>query len=148
MLRSDWQNILGGLALLAIGGFFLSGALEMPLGTARRMGPGYFPAMLAIIIIVLGLVILLPAFLRQGELPRPAWRPFLAVLASVAAFALTMRPLGLIPAVVATVLVSAVADRNSRPLAAIVLAAALALASWVIFVFALGLPLTVFRAPF
>jgi hypothetical protein len=148
LLRSDWRNILGGLALLAIGGFFMSGALEMPIGTARRMGPGYFPMLLAAIIMALGLVILVPAFLRRGQLQRPAWRPFAAVLASIAAFAVTMRPFGLIPAVIVTVLVSAVADRSSRPFAAVILATGLALASWLLFVVALGLPMTVIRTPF
>jgi hypothetical protein len=112
------------------------------------MGPGYFPMVLAGIIITLGLLILVPAFMGSGGLPRPAWRPFIAVLAGIAVFAVMMRPFGLVPAVIATVLASALADRNSRPIGAVLLAVGLAVGSWLIFVVGLGLPMAVYRNPF
>lgn len=146
--RIDWQNFLAGTMLVAIGAFFLSGALEMPIGSARRMGPGYFPMVLAGIIILLGVLVLVPAFMGSGGVPRPDWRPFIAVLAGIAVFAVMMRPFGLVPAVIATVLVSALADRNSRPIGAVLLAVGLAVGSWLIFVVGLGLPMAVYRTPF
>ena len=48
------REVIGGLVVIAIGaGFFLSGQ-ELEMGTSFRMGPGYFPTILSILMIGLG----------------------------------------------------------------------------------------------
>lgn len=70
----------------------------------------------------------------------PALRPSLAVTSSVLAFALLIERAGLIPAVIATVLVAALGSRESHPRETVVLAVCLAAAMALLFVGLLGQP--------
>ena len=80
--------------------------------------------------------------------PRPLagiqWRPTVAVFAAVTFFALTIDGLGLLPATFGTGLLAALARRGTGPVRALVIAAGLTLASWVIFVVLLQLRLALF----
>ncbi|HSP24347.1 MAG TPA: tripartite tricarboxylate transporter TctB family protein [Saliniramus sp.] len=148
MSRVDLRDIIGGLLLMAIGLFFLMGALDMRIGEARRMGPGYFPMVLGIAGMILGALIVIPAFMRSGRLPGVNWRPFFAVMTAILVFALVMPRAGLLPAVFATVVVASFGDPRSRLWQTVLLAAGLAVATWVIFIYGLGLPMIVYRMPF
>lgn len=148
MSRIDLRDIIGGLLLTGIGLFFLLGALDMRIGEARRMGPGYFPMVLGIVAILLGMIIAMPAFKRTGRLPSVNWRPLIAVMAAIFVFALVMPRAGLLPAVFSTVVVASFADPRSRLWQTVLLAAGLSVATWVIFIYGLGLPMIVYWAPF
>jgi hypothetical protein len=80
--------------------------------------------------------------------PRPLagiqWRPTAAIFAAVAFFALTVDGLGLLPATFGTGLLAALARPGTRLVRAVVIAAALAVASWIIFVVLLQLRLPLF----
>src|SRR3546814_19191504 len=86
MFRADRGDLLAGLIIAAVGGWFLVGAFDYRIGTAVRMGPGYLPMVFGIITLVLGLAIMLLALGRDGKLPLPAPRACLAVLVSLAGF--------------------------------------------------------------
>ena len=87
--------ILFGIALL----FGLS-SLSLNIGTAGRMGPGYFPLMLAIALGLLAVAIVAIGFIKDGEGPGAAnIRGILMVGLGVGFFAFSVRPLGLVPAV-------------------------------------------------
>ena len=47
-LTIDSTNALCGALFIALGGFFIYQCLNLELGTALRMGPGYFPLVLAV----------------------------------------------------------------------------------------------------
>jgi|SRR5690625_4441580 len=138
--------LAGGL-VIAVGILGFWQGLDYPLGTARRMGPGYLPLMLSGLMIVLGVLLVLVEGRRPeaGLSERPAVRGFIAVLASICAFALLIERFGLVPAVVATVLISSLADARTKPVAAVILAAAAALLAVVIFIWGLSLPMDAFR---
>lgn len=148
MTRIDLRDAIGGLLLVGIGLFFLLGALDMRVGEARRMGPGYFPMVLGIIGMILGAIIAIPALMRPGVLPGVNWRPFFAVMTAILVFALVMPKTGLLPAVFATVVVASFGDPRSRLWQTVLLAAGLAAATWVVFIYGLGLPMIVYRMPF
>jgi len=83
---------------------------DYPMGTAMRMGPGYFPMILGALVTLLGLVLVARGLLVRGEpVEAPAILPLLLVLASVALFALTVEDLGIVAAVVGVVVVSSLA---------------------------------------
>src|SRR5690606_6168091 len=91
--RSD---VGAGALFIAIGLFFgLMTLFELDIGTARRMGPGYFPIALAGILIVLGLAVILKgighADPERGNLP---WRGLVVLLSVPILFGLLIRPLG------------------------------------------------------
>jgi hypothetical protein len=139
------RDIGAGLIFIAIGILFGLGSLELELGTALRMGPGYFPLVLAGILVVLGVVILVQGFGHPttGALVVP-WRGLTLILAAPVVFGLTVRGLGLVPAVMLVVLISAFASRRMSVLLALVLTVALTLFCVLVFSFGLGLPLRLF----
>lgn len=148
MERFDIKDLLGGTAVSGLGLFVLYNAFGYPMGTASSMGPGYFPALLGGITLVLGLLITVQSLFRRGALPKISWRPLLAVLGSVLLFVLLMRSFGLLPAIVATIGVSSLGDRQARLLSTLLLAAGCALGAWLIFDVGLGLSLPMLRVPF
>ena len=141
----DYRDVVGGL--LATGGgvfvFFYAWA-NYDLGTLAHMGPGLFPAALGFVMAAMGAVVLVPALFRKGEALKLKLRPVIAIVASIAVFALTIGRFGLVPAVVATVVVSSLAETRPNVLTIAILAAALAGLGVLIFVVALGLPIPLF----
>ena len=121
--------------------------LPLDLGSVRRMGPGMFPVAVGIILALFGIAIMIPAFFRQGTFEEIEIRSTLAVLASIAAFAMVIRPYGLIPAIAALVLVAALAERTFRPVSILASIVVMATLAWLIFKAGLGLPLTMARWP-
>jgi hypothetical protein len=139
------SQAIGGLAAIAVGGFAIWEGGSYPVGSARQMGPGYFPVSLGLLMLTLGAVLCLEG-LRAPEPAEPAdRRAFLAVIAGIAAFALLLGRLGLVPATFALVLVASAARPGSRPLATLLLAAAISGLALLLFRQLLGLPLPAWR---
>jgi Zn-dependent protease len=87
-----------------------------PLGSSARMGPGYFPAALGLLLAVFGAASVARSFVRAGEPIAPfAWRPLLLVLGSVVVFGLLVNGLGALIALPILILIAAMASRYSRP---------------------------------
>ena len=108
------------------------------------MGPGYFPIFVAAVLALLGLVIMLRAFVLTGPRIDPiGMRQLVVTLLAVLAFGVALSYLGLVGAIVALVLVGSFADPEARPIEVVLLAAFLAFFSVGIFVYVLGLPLQV-----
>jgi hypothetical protein len=106
-MRRDWADICGGLALATIGAAAAGWAwVSYDLGSLRQMGPGAFPTALGLTLVALGLIVALPALRRSAD--APAFEPgaAIAVLASILVFGSGLRPLGLVVATFASVLVA------------------------------------------
>ncbi|PYE89509.1 tripartite tricarboxylate transporter TctB family protein [Phyllobacterium leguminum] len=126
---------------IAIGAFFAMQSLGMELGTAFRMGPGYFPLVLSSVLVLLGLIILVQAAQYKAEPIGPiAWRGMLFILPAPIIFGLTVRGLGFVPAVFLTAMIAAFASSRMKPGIALLLAAGLAIFAVIVFSYALGLP--------
>ncbi len=134
----DKRNFLAGLLLVAFGLGALLIARTYTMGTAFRMGSGYFPAMLASFLIVIGLIVACLAF-RSGEvkLPKLAWRPLIMVSAAVALFGLIINGAGLLLATFAMVVVSRLARPGYSWIETVVLGVALSLLFTAVFYFGL-----------
>ena len=140
-LQFDSTNAICGLTFIALGGFFIYQCLNLELGTALRMGPGYFPLFLAVILTILGAVVLAQATRVQGEPIGPiALRGMLFILPAPVFFGLTVRGLGFVPSLFFAALIAAFASSRMKPGMAVVLAAAITLFSVAVFSYALGLP--------
>lgn len=148
MAQRDVKDIAAGGSLIAIGLGFMSAAYTYGLGEIGQMGAGYFPFAVGLIVVGLGLLILGPALFREGAVPMPEWRPLVFNAGSILAFGFTIGPLGLVPAVLITALLSAGADETARPASTLALAIGLAIGIHLVFVVALGLPIPAFRMPF
>ena len=70
------KDFWAGVLYIAFGGTAILIALDYPLGTANRMGPGYFPRGLGFLLIGLGLILLLRSFkLRGAPIHFPSFKP-------------------------------------------------------------------------
>jgi hypothetical protein len=137
----DRANGLCAALFIGFGACFALQSFGLEIGTAFRMGPGYFPLVLAIVLILLGAVILVQAVRFEGEaIGHIAWRGMLFILPAPIFFGLTVRGLGFIPSIFLTALIASFASRRMKPLTALVLSAGLTLFAFLVFSYALGLP--------
>lgn len=145
MEHRDYRDIFSGLALVIIGLAFAWYATDYRLGTVARVGPGFPPLVVGLIVAGLGAVIAVAGarrWVEPGE--RFALRPFIAIIGAIALFAATVRTLGLVPATVLLVAAATFATGRFQPRYVALLAAALTGLAYVIFIAILGLPIMVF----
>jgi hypothetical protein len=140
------QDYLAGLLFQAFGllALWIGGALA--LGTAVRMGPGYVPRLLGFILVGLGAVISFQAAMAESVGPeRGKWRPFLLVPAAVLAFAIVFNLAGLIPAIIATILVATLGGDDIKWGQTAISLTFLILLCVGVFKYALNLPMPLFE---
>ncbi len=141
------RDVVGGLLVVAIGAGFLLVGRDLEMGSSFRMGPGYFPTILSGLMMFLGAVMTVLAARRPAEegsfVGYVPWLGVLLVVGSVVFFGLTLRGIGLAPAVALVVLATAWASRYASWRASVPLALGLTLFCVALFVRGLGLPLPV-----
>jgi Tripartite tricarboxylate transporter TctB family len=141
------RDFLAGLLFMAFGAAALVMSQAYAPGTAARMGPGYFPRALGILLLVLGAVLALRGLRATSEpQPRWHWRPLAIVLLGVAIFALAAQWLGLVLAGLVLVLVSSAASQEFRWKEALLSGAIQGVAAVTVFVYGLRIPLPVWPA--
>ncbi len=149
MRKVNRKDFLGGglMLLLGLGAAFQASHYE--LGSLRRMGPGYFPLALGVILAVTGLLIMLASLRSVAAVAavrvRPEWRGWFCICAGVASFAVIGRYGGLLPATFVSVFLAALGDRKNTPAAAGALAAAMTLVCLIVFWWLLRIELPLIR---
>lgn len=114
-----YEDAIAGIGLILFAIFALWTARSYPVGATSNMGPGFFPRAMAALIAGLGALLAVNNLRRPlaptdlDEALRP--RPLLAVAASYVAFALALKPLGLLPATLALIVISGFAVRRRGP---------------------------------
>ncbi|HEX6296165.1 MAG TPA: tripartite tricarboxylate transporter TctB family protein [Burkholderiales bacterium] len=136
------KDLWAGLMFLGVGLFFAVWAVaNYQMGSAVRMGPAYFPAVLGALLAVIGLVVLGGSFVFHGpKVPAFHIRPLMFVLASCLAFGYLMKPLGLVLATAAMVFLAALGGHEFRWKEVTLLSIALVVFSVLVFVKGLTLP--------
>lgn len=136
-LRSA-RDLVAGLLFVGFGLVGLIGGRHYAMGSAERMGPGYFPVLLSGGLMLLGSIIAIHGLLSQDQpIESASPRPLLAVLFSVALFGLTLERFGLVASIPLVVLVMAFATPERRWLEVAV--SALVMSVFCIVVFVVGL---------
>ncbi|HET8585096.1 MAG TPA: tripartite tricarboxylate transporter TctB family protein [Casimicrobiaceae bacterium] len=134
------KDFCAGALFIAIGIATILFGTRYALGSAARMGPGYFPRILGILLIVLGGILAVRALRSRGSrIAALRWRPALIVLGSVVLFGAIVRPLGVALSTVILIVVASAASHEFRPREAFV--AGLLLAAMAVGVFVVGLQL-------
>ena len=127
------------IAVLAL--YFAS---DLSMGKLVRMGPGYLPTVLCYLLGFLGLIIALRGLAIDGpRLESWAWRPLFALTGGQIAFATLLERGGLCVAIVATIVISCFAAPGIRWVQTLLLGVLMSALSIVLFVWLLGLPLTI-----
>lgn len=145
------KDFFSGLMFMGVGSAFAWGATNYNIGTGARMGPGYFPLMLGILLAVIGALITIKATITEtadgDRIGKWAWRQLFFVLGANVAFGILLGGLpslgipamGLIVAIYALTFIASLAGSQFRPLEVFILATVLAVGSYLAFVLALKL---------
>ncbi|WP_204731230.1 tripartite tricarboxylate transporter TctB family protein [Hydrogenophaga laconesensis] len=158
MKLASQKDFYSGLMFTAVGIVFAVGATNFTVGSAARMGPGYFPLLLGILLAILGVIVTLQSFKSKATDGDPigsfAWRPLGFIIGANLAFgvllvgvpALGIPAFGMIIAIYALVLIAGFARPNSSIKESLILATILAAGSYFAFVYALNLQFPVWPA--
>lgn len=135
------ENFWAGIMFIAFGLTAMFVARDYPMGSAMRMGPGYFPVYLGAIMASLGAIISLTSFSVSGDRIKPfAWRPMILLSAAFVAFGLAVDRVGLVIALAVLIFLSALAGRDFKVREVLILTLVLIVGCWALFVYALELP--------
>ena len=113
-------------------------------GSPVRMGPGYFPLVLGIMLVGLGgLVAVRGVLFGDGEaIGVVPWRAIVLLIAAIIIFGVTVRGLGLVPSTLIAVLLSARASRRATLMSVVLVSVGLTALCVLVFAVALNLRLT------
>lgn len=136
------KDFWAGLIYLAIGLSAIYIALDYRMGSAIKMGPGYFPTMLGGLLSLIGVLSLIRSFLRPGAPIGPfAFKGLLLISGATILTGALIRNAGLVIALPLLVVITAYASIKFRWSTALALAAGLTLFCSLAFVKGLGLPI-------
>jgi hypothetical protein len=142
----DRKDVLSGMLMIAAAATFAWFILRpggLSLGSARAMGPGYFPLMISMILAALGLIMVVGAFGRgTSETHVVPFRSLALISLGPISFGLLIRPIGFIAAVSVMVLISAWASFRMTWKTAILTTAFMTVFSVLLFYYLLKMPIT------
>ena len=154
MIKSQ-KDFFSGLMFMLVGGAFAWGAAGYTVGTGARMGPGYFPLLLGVVLAVLGALITFYSFIEHtgdgDKVGAFAWRPIVFILGANVVFgvllgglpSLGLPPMGLIAAIFALVFIASHAGGTFALKEVTLLATILAAGSYLAFIVLLKLQMPV-----
>jgi hypothetical protein len=141
-LSANHRDLAAGLLFMAFGALGLWFGRTYEFGSASRMGPGYFPMTLSVLLLVVGLITAARAL--QSSAVAIHWgspRPIFCVLAGVLAFALLLEPAGFAVATLVLIALVYMGGWRLRVLELVVMYAVLLASCYLLFVKLLGMPL-------
>jgi hypothetical protein len=149
------KDFFSGLMFGVVGGAFAWGATTYNVGEGARMGPGYFPLMLGIVLALLGAVVMFQSLAVESEDGDPigkwAWKPLFYILGANLAFGVLLGGLpsigvpamGMIIAIYALTIISSLAGENFKLRDVLILSTILAVGSYLAFIVLLKLQIQV-----
>ena len=149
------KDFFAGLLFLILGAGFAIGARTYSVGTGARMGPGYFPMMLGIVLAILGAVEVFKAMVIETEtgdkIGKWAWRPIRYILGANLAFgvllgglpSIKLPAMGMILAIYALTIIASMAGERFKLKDVLILATILAIGSYLAFIVLLKLQIPV-----
>ncbi len=152
------KDFFSGLMFMAVGISFAWGATTYTVGTGARMGPGYFPLLLGILMAILGGVVTFKSLVVETEdgdkIGSWAWKPLFFIIAANLVFgvclgglpSIKLPAMGLIAGIYALTFISSMAGEEFKFKEVLVLSTVLALMSYLAFVLVLKLQFPVWPA--
>ena len=152
------KDFFSGLMFMGIGGAFAWGATAYSLGTGARMGPGYFPMLLGVMMTVLGAIITFNSLVieRAGgdKIGKWAYKPLVFIIAANLIFgvclgglpSIKLPAMGMIVGIYALTFIASMAEAGWKVKTTFILATTLAVISYVAFVKILKLQFPVWPA--
>ena len=140
------KDFLSGLMFIGFGLLALYFGQKLALGTPVRMGPGYVPRMLSLILIGLGGLVCVIGLVVGGEpVEKPKWKPIVMVTIGIICFALLFERAGLIPAMIVLVLIASLGGEEFKLTEVIGNMVVLGILCTLVFKVGLGMNITIIR---
>jgi hypothetical protein len=145
------KDFFSGLMFVVVGVAFAVGASNYNIGTGARMGPGYFPLLLGILMAILGAAIVVGSMVVRTEdgqkIGKFAWKPLFFIIAANLVFGVMLGGLprfgipamGLIVGIYALTFIASLAGEEFKPKEVVILATILAIMSYAAFIWLLKL---------
>jgi putative tricarboxylic transport membrane protein len=138
------KDLLAGLIYIFFGASAILIAREYNMGTAFKMGPAFFPTVLSMLLVGVGAISIIRAFILPGTpIGAISIKGLLLVTISVVVFGLVVRGAGLAIALPLLLFISAAASVKFRWQTTLVIAVGLTLFCVLVFLKGLGIPLPV-----
>jgi hypothetical protein len=146
--RTD--DLFSGLMFLGVSALFGFTALRtLEIGTPGVMGPGFFPIMVSLALAGLAVAIIIGARGAPSAPRKPiAWRAVACVIGAPIAFGLSVRSLGLVPALLIAVTLGVLASRKMTLVRGVLIVGGMTVFCVAIFSFGIGLSVELFSAQF
>jgi hypothetical protein len=136
------QDLGAGAVFVLIGLAGLYFGCELAFGTAARMGPGYFPILLSVLILAIGIIVAIRGLTTEGPPIEPVQlRPIAMIIAAILIFGVLIDVVGLALTALLLTVFAAYARREVKLTETILLGAGLAVFTVAVFVYLLGQPL-------
>ena len=137
------EDFWSGLLFIGFGVAAIVIARDYPMGSAMRMGPGYFPTLIGGGLIVLGPIIGALSLRNQGVgIGTWPWRAMLLMSLAFVIFAWGMETIGFIPSLAILIIVSSLSTPHFRWNEVALETVVMLIGSWAVFIYALELPYT------
>jgi uncharacterized membrane protein len=144
MVSRNPKDFWTGIIYVAFGAVAIFIARDYGMGTALKMGPAYFPVVLSVLLIVIGIISLVRSFIKPGTpIGRYAFKGLLLVTVSTVLFGLTVRGAGLVIALPLLVIISSYASKEFNWKYSLASAVGLTVFCILIFLKGLGVPLPI-----
>ncbi|WP_349359160.1 tripartite tricarboxylate transporter TctB family protein [Stappia sp.] len=145
-MKPVWNRaeLIAALAFVATGVGALVIALDYPLGSITRMGPGFAPVGLSLLLIATAGVVALQARRAPESNVHFALRPFALIMGGILVWAVLVDRVGFVPATVLLVLACAYVEIGTTWRSSLLLAGGLCAAGYTIFIWGLGIPMSAF----
>jgi hypothetical protein len=138
------KDFWAGVLYVAFGVSAIVLGRDYGLGTALRMGPAYFPAVLGAVLTLIGSISVIRSFLSPGEpVEHLALRPLALIAVAVLLFGYLVRDAGLVVVIPLLVIVTAYGSIHFRWLASTLLAVGMTVFCVIVFSKGLGVPLPI-----
>jgi hypothetical protein len=144
LAKIDRGELLALAILFGLGLFMVWEGSSFAIGTPRRMGPGFFPVGIGLLLIAFAVALIPEAMRAERRSTAFPLRVFLAVTVSLVLFAVLVGTAGLVPATLVLVVGSSLGDPDFRPLRTAITAIVVAAIGYALFVWAFRLPLDPF----
>ncbi|ARV18240.1 hypothetical protein AEP_01288 [Curvibacter sp. AEP1-3] len=154
------KDFFSGLMFIVVGGAFALGASTYTIGNGARMGPGYFPLVLGVLLAIIGIAVTFTSMVVETEdgdkVGKFAWKPLFFIIAANLVFGASigglpligLKPLGLIVGIYLLTYIASHAGEEHNFKEVAVLATILAALSYVAFIMLLKLQFPVWPAYF
>ncbi|HSB47906.1 MAG TPA: tripartite tricarboxylate transporter TctB family protein [Burkholderiales bacterium] len=139
------KDFLAGLLMIAVGAIAFYMALDYPFGSALRMGPGYFPRVLAGMFIAFGVYVGLRGLRTKEKVEGVwGWKALALITTAFFVYGWLMDRIGMIPSLVVLFFISALAGHEFRLKEVIILTVVMTTFAWAVFIWGLGMPYRLF----